>query len=669
MHVGAALRLARFGDRSTRVHRDSITVEAVCANHDEIATERFSSLGATPAITSATMADLERRAVSLEREVARRSRLERRLQQLLELTCDLAGASTIAEVAQLAIDKGIAAVGAAGVALWIRKHDVLEAIGMSERVASNRARFETLPLEADMPVSEVVRTGEPIFLRSSDDYWARFPSSCARVASQFPSREIAFAVMPLIANTTTVGAICFTYDHHREFDINDRTFKSIIARQCALALERVQLHEAERSLRQAAEAAASSERAARARSELLYQLTSKVNLIDNMQEVCDLALSTLELGAHCDRSAILFFDGAGVMRFRAHHGLSATYRAAVDGHSPWRADDDDPDPGRRRRIPKLDPGWASYREIFRAEGIRALAFVPLVHHRKVIGKVMLYRNNPGEFTADELQLASTAAVHVALAVERTHAEHELARAFSEERAAHLEAEEATRAREEILSVVSHDLRSPLGTILLGASSLLAVELGDRSQRIRPVAQRIHRQAERMARLIEDLVDFAAIQSGRVVLERSLHRATEILDAATDMFGAMAIERGLRFEARATPDLPPIECDSERAVQVLSNLVSNALKVTPRGGAIAIGAEPKDREVVFFVRDTGPGIDPEDMPNLFERFWRGKESRYRGAGLGLSIARGIVDAHGGRIWAESQVGVGSTFYFSLSALQN
>jgi signal transduction histidine kinase len=100
------------------------------------------------------------------------------------------------------------------------------------------------------------------------------------------------------------------------------------------------------------------------------------------------------------------------------------------------------------------------------------------------------------------------------------------------------------------------------------------------------------------------------------------------------------------------------------VQVLSNLVSNALKVTPKGGAIAIGAEPRDREVVFYVKDTGPGIDAAELPCLFERYWRGKQSQYKGAGLGLSIARGIVDAHGGRIWAESQVGTGSTFYFSL-----
>jgi signal transduction histidine kinase len=97
---------------------------------------------------------------------------------------------------------------------------------------------------------------------------------------------------------------------------------------------------------------------------------------------------------------------------------------------------------------------------------------------------------------------------------------------------------------------------------------------------------------------------------------------------------------------------------------MANLIANAIKVTPTGGAIEVGAAPAAERVVFFVRDTGPGIDPADLPRLFERYWRGTTTPYKGSGLGLSIARGIVDAHGGRIWAESQLGVGSTFYFSL-----
>src|SRR5690606_40885396 len=124
--------------------------------------------------------------------------------------------------------------------------------------------------------------------------------------------------------------------------------------------------------------------------------------------------------------------------------------------------------------------------------------------------------------------------------------------------------------------------------------------------------------------------------------------------------------GLTLPADVARGLPHVRGDSERVVQVLSTLVANALKVTPRGGTISIGAKCRDDEVLFFVRDTGPGIEPDELPMLFERYWRGKRSSYKGAGLGLSIARSIVDAHGGRIWAESQVGAGSAFYFSLTS---
>ena len=633
--------------------RDLDQVPAFCALHDHI--ELTEGVEMTRIVRL-----LGQRARALESEVTHRERLEQRMLRLVDVTAELARATTRDQVVKLVVDAGASAVGASSASVWLNDGTQLRLAASTYPYPDAAAVYERIALDLDAPVAQVARTGSAVFLGSIAEFREQHPESFARVASGLP-HELAMAVLPIACDGPPLGVLCLTFDHVRDFAAADRAFKAIIARQCAFALERVKLHEEE-------QAAALAERCAREDSELLYELISRVNATSELETVYQLTLDATLRGSHSDRAAILLFDPDGRMHFKASRGLSDTYRAAVDGHSPWRPDAREPQPVSVEDT-ETDPAWVNYRDIFRAEGIRALAFIPLIHQRRLIGKLMLYRDTPRAFGPREIQLTSTIAVHVAQAVARTHAERELARAYREEREARVRADEATRAREEILSVVSHDLRNPLGTVMMGASTLLAMDVGDKGQRVRTVADRIHRQAERMARMIDDLVDFAGIQAGRLALTRSSHQPGEIIAAARELFGPLAHERGLQFEARTAPGLPAIDCDSERALQVMSNLVANALKVTPRGGHIAIGAEPRDQEIVFFVRDTGPGIEPDELPNLFERFWRSKQSQYKGAGLGLSIARGIVDAHGGRIWAESQPGTGSTFYFSLSTLRN
>ena len=403
-----------------------------------------------------------------------------------------------------------------------------------------------------------------------------------------------------------------------------------------------------------------------AQGDLLYQLAATCNEAPSLPRVLDDALAIVQQGTACERSAVLLFDDAGVLRFEASRGLSSAYRRAVEGHSPWSRDTRDPSPilvGDAQR----DPAWARFQDTFRAEGIGALAFIPLVHQHALLGKFMLYRDDARPLTTVQLQFAQTVAVHVALAIARARDQAALSLALVTERDARVEADAAIRAREEILSVVSHDLRNPLGKIVLGASLLTGAVGGGvvDGARVARTAQRIQREAERMARLIDDLVDFASIQAGRLAIARAPCPPAGIIAQARDLFGPLAEERGLAFQTRADDDLPAVDCDSDRAVQILSNLVTNAIKVTPKGGAIVVGAAAESSGVVFYVRDTGPGIEPEDLPNVFERFWRSKRASYKGAGLGLSIARGLVDAHGGRIWAESRLGSGSTFFFSLT----
>jgi len=229
-----------------------------------------------------------------------------------------------------------------------------------------------------------------------------------------------------------------------------------------------------------------------------------------------------------------------------------------------------------------------------------------------------------------------------------------------------ELEDEMRAREDMLSVLIHDLRNPLGTIVMGATTLrqLGGPVDPRAQRTESIAERIERQAERMARQISDLADLVAIQAGQLEIHRASHAPCAIVGAASELVGPIARERGVAFEAHTAEGLPAVECDCQRVVQVLSNLVASAVKVTARGGAIEVGARAEDRGVVFFVRDSGPGIARDDLPALFGPGWRRKQPGDRG-GMGFALARGVVDAHGGQIWAASEPSVGSTVYFSLT----
>lgn len=243
-------------------------------------------------------------------------------------------------------------------------------------------------------------------------------------------------------------------------------------------------------------------------------------------------------------------------------------------------------------------------------------------------------------------------------------ERALQRTLAQEIEARRAAEAAAAARNLILATVSHDLRNPLNTILMSAAMILDLAPRDLDPRTRERASLIRRLAHQMSRLIQDLLDVAAVEMGRLTIERSWHDAAALAREGIEMLDPLAAERGLTI-VRDVPDrLPWIFADRARVLQVISNLIGNAVKFTPPGGTIVVGARGCDEHVVYSVSDTGPGIPEADLPRLFDRFWCGAHPGNLGAGLGLSIARDVVEAHGGRIWVESGAGEGATFRFSI-----
>lgn len=220
-------------------------------------------------------------------------------------------------------------------------------------------------------------------------------------------------------------------------------------------------------------------------------------------------------------------------------------------------------------------------------------------------------------------------------------------------------------RDDFLGIVSHDLRNLLGGIIMGATLLSTrAPEGEEGRQTREETARIQRYAARMNRLVGDLVDVASMDAGKLAVTTSRGDGAALVDEAAEMFQAAASAKGVSLRVESDDGALPAEFDHDRMLQVLANLITNAIKFTPSGGSILIRGERAADELRICVSDTGVGI-PEDMLEaVFERFWQVGKNDRRGVGLGLYIAQCIVEAHGGKIWAESSEGNGSSFFFTL-----
>ncbi|MDB4877669.1 MAG: rpfC [Gemmatimonadetes bacterium] len=224
------------------------------------------------------------------------------------------------------------------------------------------------------------------------------------------------------------------------------------------------------------------------------------------------------------------------------------------------------------------------------------------------------------------------------------------------------AEAATRQRDHVLDVVAHELGSPLSTIGICARTLAdsSTALGETAATI----DLIERCVASMHRLIRDLSDVASIETGRLALDLHAAQPIVLLASAAEHFAGLALDAGISLTTHAPPDLPDVVADPGRVVQALSNLLTNALRHTKRGGRVTLHAERESASVRFAVDDDGDGIAAEDLPHVFDRFWHKRPAAHRGDGLGLPIVRGIVDAHGGTVDVASEIGKGTRSSFTL-----
>jgi signal transduction histidine kinase/HAMP domain-containing protein len=295
-----------------------------------------------------------------------------------------------------------------------------------------------------------------------------------------------------------------------------------------------------------------------------------------------------------------------------------------------------------------------------ASGIRAILAVPMVHEGHIVGSLVVSRNEPGEFPAETVDLLRTYASQSALAIQN-------ARLYKELEAKTRQLEAANRHKDEFLASMSHELRTPLNAVIGFSEVLIEKMFGDINAKQEEYLHDILASGRHLLSLINDILDLAKIEAGRMELDLDDFDVAQAIDNAVVLVRERATRKGLTLDTRLDRELGSLRGDQRKVKQVLLNLLSNAVKFTPEGGRIEVRAQRLDGQVEVSVTDTGIGIAADDLEAVFEEFRQvGTDyaKKHEGTGLGLTLSRKFVELHGGRLWVKSQLGQGSTFAFTL-----
>jgi len=390
-------------------------------------------------------------------------------------------------------------------------------------------------------------------------------------------------------------------------------------------------------------------------------LSSSLEVEETLQAIARMAVPQL-----AEMVMVDLLEGDSIRRVAASHA-DERITALLDRASkhPPRLGDGGPQDqvlrtGKSLLVREVDGAWidrlqrsAEHTEVVHALAPRSLVVAPLRSRGAVLGTLSFVRGEGRPpFDEADCDLAEELGRRAALAVEN-------ARLYDAARS-------ATRARDEMLGVVSHDLRNPIHTVHMSASFLLDVLPEEERKMERTQAAIIRRAAERANRLIQDLLDISHIESGRLALDREPHDVAAIAREAVEQAEMAAAERGIDLVCGEMEPGVRASVDRDRVLQALGNLIGNALKFTPRGGRVTVAACRADDGVRLSVADTGPGIAAAQVPRLFDRYWQANTADRRGVGLGLSIVKGIAEAHGGEVRVDTEEGAGTTFTLVLPA---
>jgi signal transduction histidine kinase len=487
---------------------------------------------------------------------------------------------------------------------------------------------------------------------------SQYPEYSLKEVAKVVQFKSALAV-PILRDGTPIGAITIMRSEVGDFEQREIDLLKTFADQAVIAIENVRLFN---------ELQARTEELGRSVGQLqaLAEVSQAVNSTLDLQQVLETIVARAVALSRSDSGAIYEHDEASSeLQLRATHGLQlevadlllARTMPVGEGASGRAAQTGEP-----VEVPDLhDP--ASYdsrlRPVLDHARIRSVLAVPLLKDRQIVGSLTVARRQPGHFPPETIELLRTFATQSTLAIQN-------ARLFREIAQKSRELEIASQHKSQFLANMSHELRTPLNAILGYTELILDAIYGEVPDKIREVLDRVEKSGRHLLGLINDVLDLSKIEAGQLVLSPNEYSFQDIVQGVVSSVGSLAAEKQLEL-AVDVPDRLPVGYGDERRIrQVLLNLVGNAIKFTD-AGKVEIRVSQAGDKFQIAVADTGPGIDAAHQQRIFEEFQQVDSSPTKtkgGTGLGLAIARRIVELHGGRIWVESVVRRGSTFWFTL-----
>ena len=600
-------------------------------------------------------------------------RARQRIQSLLTLASSLSRVTRVDDIADAVLRESISAVGAdAGVLALLEpspntpgelEFNITRREGYAE---SLNVRWQRFPVRRDRPLSDAVLTLEPVILESAADWRARYPE----MARQAPELDYeAMVNIPIVTDGRAIAGLTLSFREARRFDAGMRTFLATVGEQCGMALARGRAFEAERHAHESS--AFLSEASHILAGSLDYEATLRAVAALAVPVLADwCAVDMVEDPARSEwppkiqRLAVVHQDPAKVAwahelaermptDWSAPTGLPRVLREGVTEFYPAITDE----------MLVAAARSPEHLALLRQVGFSSLIIVPLRARGQILGALTLVMAESGRrYDEADHALAEHLARRSAIAVDN-------ARLYREAERARAVAEEANRAKSEFLATMSHELRTPLNAIG-GYTELLEIGVhGDVTDTQREVLRRIQRSQRALLALINDILSFARVEAGRLEYEIGPVSAAEVLADIEPLVLPQMAEKGLTFEIQRGSSSPLVAADREKLLQILLNLVVNALKATPAGGRITVGCMASDLpgHALFTVTDTGVGIPADKLERIFEPFvqlGRSLVSGHSGAGLGLAISRDLARGMGGDLTAESSPGSGARFTLRL-----